>query len=90
MGQVTRRCPNADICSEGKTLLKSGKWVVRCRANGGQAIANNVAKEMCLSGVGSDFGAACNLCRGSYGNGKIDESKAGWIKCRHSKTIYGW
>ena len=90
MALVTRRCPNADICVEGKSLLKSGHYVVRCRANNGQAIACNVAYDMCLSRSGSDFGAACNLCKGSYGNGKIDETAAGWTRCKYSKKVYGW
>ena len=87
MAGVPRRCPNADICVEGKGIIRSGTYVVRCRANGGQAIANNVAHKMCLSDVGASFGAGCNLCRGSYGNSNIDESKAGWTKCRYSKQI---
>lgn len=90
MAMVTRRCPNADICVEGKSLFKSGNFVVRCRANNGQAIAGNVAYDMCLSHGGASFGAACNLCRGSYGNERIDETKAGWTRCRYSKRTYGW
>lgn len=90
MALVTRRCPNADIRVEGKTFFNSGHWVVRCRAANGQEIAPNVANDMCLSGTCSSFGSSCNLCCGSTGNQKIDESKAGWKRCRHSGTIYGW
>ena len=89
MALVTRRCPNADIRVEGKTFFNSGHWVVRCRASG-QEVAPNVAHQMCLSHGGSDFGAACNLCRGSYGSQMINEAEAGWKRCRYSGTIYGW
>lgn len=89
MAQVPKICPNADICVEGKTLLKPGKWVVRCRANNGQAIADNVACQMCMSSSGS-FGQTCNAYSGSWRNKTVDESKAAWKKCRYASLVYGW
>jgi hypothetical protein len=89
MPMVPKRCPNADIRVEGAGLLKSGKYVVTCRASN-QNIANNVAYDMCLSRGGGDFGGACNLCKGGNGGGLIDDSKAGWKKCRYASKVYGW
>lgn len=89
MAQVPKICPNADICVEGKTLLKPGKWVLRCRANNGQAIADNVACQTCMSSSGS-FGQTCNAYSGSWRNKTVDESKAAWKKCRYASRVYGW
>jgi hypothetical protein len=89
MAMVPRRCPNADIKIEGAGFLKSGNYVVACRASM-QNIASNVAYDVCLSRTGGGFGSACNLCKAGNGGGLIDESKAGWKKCRYASRVYGW
>lgn len=85
MGIYDRKgCPNLDVRVEGKTLFNSGRWVARCRAQGGREMAPDQVVRLCVDNAGLDFGQCCNLANSR----RNSNSQPSYARCNYCSSMY--
>lgn len=77
-------CPNLDVAVEGKGLFSSGRYIARCRAQGGREMAPDQVVRLCVDNAGLDFAQCCNQ-RNSM---RYDNKTPSYKNCNYCKRMY--